>query len=284
MGEPPVLSGAALAGWSYRRRHVVDPAAVRAYAAATDDPAPDHAGGTVAPPLFPAVWLADALPPLAAVLPGATLASVVHLRHGMVQRTALRAGQAVDVRVAVRAAAPTPAGVGLDLALSCHEDGATGAILHEQSLGLLVHGHRCDEPFGRPAPVAPAPAAGDGSPSRQTRWTIADDQTKRYAAVSGDENPLHLDDAAARAMGFPGVIVHGLCSLAMAAWALTPAGDRRRPLTRLSARFGGPVFPGDELVLQGWGDGPVGFVVRNGAGRRVLRSGRAEFAGPSRDG
>ncbi|QSX79663.1 bifunctional GNAT family N-acetyltransferase/hotdog fold thioesterase [Agrilutibacter solisilvae] len=40
--------------------------------------------------------------------------------------------------------------------------------------------------------------------------TFSAEQIRRFAEVSGDANPLHVDAAAARAAGFPGCIAHGV--------------------------------------------------------------------------
>jgi acyl dehydratase len=39
---------------------------------------------------------------------------------------------------------------------------------------------------------------------------FSNDQVERFALASGDTNPLHLDDAKARAAGFEGRITHGM--------------------------------------------------------------------------
>ena len=51
------------------------------------------------------------------------------------------------------------------------------------------------------------------------RWALAADAGRRYAAVSGDRNPIHLSSLAAKAFGFPRAIAHGMytASLALAA-------------------------------------------------------------------
>jgi len=65
---------------------------------------------------------------------------------------------------------------------------------------------------------------------------IAREDLARYAAASGDRNPLHLDAAAARASGFPDVIVHGMLALAALARVVTDAMPGGR-LRSLDARF-----------------------------------------------
>jgi acyl dehydratase len=54
-------------------------------------------------------------------------------------------------------------------------------------------------------------------------WRLPGDLGRRYAAVSGDVNPIHLHPLTARAMGFPRAIAHGMWTSAHALAALGPA-------------------------------------------------------------
>lgn len=78
---------------------------------------------------------------------------------------------------------------------------------------------------------------------RVTRQAI-----QRYAEISRDFNPIHLDDAFAAATPMGGVIAHGTMSLNLIWQSLTatfgPASARG---ARLNARFVQPVRIGDEL-------------------------------------
>ena len=51
-------------------------------------------------------------------------------------------------------------------------------------------------------------------------WKVADDTGRRYAAVSGDHNPIHLHPVAARLAGFRKPIAHGMWTLARCLSAL----------------------------------------------------------------
>jgi acyl dehydratase len=52
-------------------------------------------------------------------------------------------------------------------------------------------------------------------------FTITRADLVRYAAASGDHNPIHQDDDVARSVGLPGVIAHGMYTMALAARAVT---------------------------------------------------------------
>lgn len=56
-------------------------------------------------------------------------------------------------------------------------------------------------------------------------WKLPGDLGRRYAAVSGDRNPIHMHDLTAKAFGFPRAIAHGMWSKARCLAAL----DNRRP-------------------------------------------------------
>src|SRR5207249_8812869 len=107
------------------------------------------------------------------------------------------------------------------------------------------------------------------------------DQATRYAAASGDRAPIHVDDDVARSSGLPGVILHGMCTLALATQAVVRAtgGSRGRTVERVSARFTRPVLPGDMLTTTVWArpmprmTGTYLFETRNQRGERVLRRG-----------
>ncbi len=73
----------------------------------------------------------------------------------------------------------------------------------------------------------------------------------RYAGASGDFNPIHWSDRVATEVGLPGVIAHGMYTLALAGRAVTSwAGGPDRVLD-LGARFSKPVLvPDDETGVD----------------------------------
>jgi acyl dehydratase len=78
---------------------------------------------------------------------------------------------------------------------------------------------------------------------------LARTQIVMYAGSSGDYNPLHSDDPAAKAMGYPGVFAHGMLTMGMTGKMLTNwVGDGR--LTKYGVRFVSQVWPGDTLTAK----------------------------------
>lgn len=101
--------------------------------------------------------------------------------------------------------------------------------------------------------------------------TITDADVRAFAALSGDENPLHMDDEAGRAAGFPSRIAHGMLGLAAASGLLASTGltrGRLIALAEVSWRFRAPILPGDAIRVR------VRVVERRPSskpGREVLR-------------
>jgi len=77
------------------------------------------------------------------------------------------------------------------------------------------------------------------------------EDVKAYADASGDQNPLHQDDDFARSVGFPGIIAHGMFSMAHLGKALTDWLGDPAALKRLKVQFRAPVFMDETLVAKG---------------------------------
>ncbi|HET9074263.1 MAG TPA: MaoC/PaaZ C-terminal domain-containing protein [Solirubrobacteraceae bacterium] len=118
--------------------------------------------------------------------------------------------------------------------------------------------------------------------------------TERYAAASGDHNPIHLDEAFARSVGLPGRILHGLWTAAQVARAATQAapagplldnGESGRPayaLAELSVQFRGMGQMGAPVTVSGSAEAGVDGTVSakleaTQDGARLIRNGRARL-------
>jgi acyl dehydratase len=99
--------------------------------------------------------------------------------------------------------------------------------------------------------VKPLSAVAVGDELPQLRRLVTREDVVAYAEASGDRNPLHLDDAFARSVGFPGIIAHGMFTMGHMATAVTAfAGDPSKVVC-ISAQFRAPVFMGEEIVAGG---------------------------------
>jgi acyl dehydratase len=94
------------------------------------------------------------------------------------------------------------------------------------------------------------------------RWSVGDelgvrtlppvDRTRlaQYAQASGDSNPIHLSDAAAEEAGLPGIIAHGMLTVASMGLLFSPYLEHGYVKT-FRSRFSGMVFLGDVLRVGG---------------------------------
>jgi acyl dehydratase len=107
--------------------------------------------------------------------------------------------------------------------------------------------------------------------------------TKRYAAASGDPNPIHTDPEFAKNVGLPGIILHGLWTMAQVARAqAAPADGDPRALKRLEVQFRGMGFPEQEIVVTSKvksvdGGRIVTDTVAEQSGNQIIRNAEAEI-------
>ena len=72
---------------------------------------------------------------------------------------------------------------------------------------------------------------------------------KAYADASGDQNPIHQDEAFAKSVGLPNVISHGMLTMALVGNYVTQWAGGAAAVKEFSARFMKPVIvPVDEKV------------------------------------
>ncbi|OLL74187.1 MaoC family protein [Pseudonocardia sp. Ae168_Ps1] len=126
--------------------------------------------------------------------------------------------------------------------------------------------------------TAAAVQKGDALPSFAVQITRAD--LVRYAGASGDLNPIHWSDRTAAVAGLPGVIAHGMLSMALAARVLTAwTGDPAAVLS-YGTRFTRPVVvPDDDTGATVELGGTVSEVREDGDRRVAVVDLRAVFDG-----
>lgn len=79
-------------------------------------------------------------------------------------------------------------------------------------------------------------------------WVVAADAGRRYAALSGDWNPIHLWPWSARLMGMHAPIIHGMETMARVCAAFEHSANR--PVTSLTCRFKRAVPLGASATLM----------------------------------
>jgi acyl dehydratase len=117
---------------------------------------------------------------------------------------------------------------------------------------------RADGGFGGPSgPVKPVHAVPNRTPDKTIELPTLTQAALIYRLL-GDDNPLHVDPATARAAGFRSPILHGLCTFGVAGHALLQALCAYDParLRRMDVRFTNPVYPGDAIRTNIWLEDP----------------------------
>ncbi|MCY7341609.1 MAG: MaoC family dehydratase [Pseudonocardia sp.] len=87
-------------------------------------------------------------------------------------------------------------------------------------------------------------AVGDALPPLSVRVTRAD--LVRYAGASGDFNPIHWSDRVATGVGLPGVIAHGMLTMALAGRVVTQWTGDPAAVRSYAVRFTRPVVVPDD--------------------------------------
>ncbi len=279
----------ALDRWSEPRTFTVEPAMIAAYAAATNDLTPESRSGTLAPPVFAIV------PGWGSIGAGASIIAedrreeiqgrVVHGEQWTDYFRPIRAGDELVVRSAAVGVHAKSSGTTVVTKIETRD--AAGDPVNDQYATTFYRGVASGADAGE---VAPSLGALRGKEEGQLLATITfpidEDQPARYAQASGDHNRIHLDDGFARSVGLPGIIVHGMCTLAFASRAarLALAQPSAAAFRRLGCRFTRPLLPGDVLTTNVFlledagGVQSVRFECSNGAGEAVLGAGYAELA------
>lgn len=158
---------------------------------------------------------------------------------------------------------------------------SSGTLVARNRVTSIIRGKSVGTPASRPRRTSSAVLEFD----HEIEVRTLPQQAVLYA-LTGDENPLHLDPRAARSAGFERPILHGLCSYGMVAHALLRecADGRWADLRRIAARFTSPVVPGETLTVRSGRRGATLFFevwVRNGGSgpdRKVLSNGELTLA------
>lgn len=263
----------------------VDADRARAYAAATNDANPAYLTGALAPPVFGVVptWqsMSDAL---TAMVPPEAFGMIVHGEQDMHFHQPLAPGQSLATVAEAFSVRVGRSGTRYTMKVLSHETTSGGLVL-EQYVTMFIRGMSDGESAGPDKPKHGFPLGARAHLVGSCTVHVDDDQTYRYKEASGDDNAIHVDPAVATAVGLPGIIVHGLCTMAMTSQAViatAAAGDPSR-LGRLAVRFSRPVFPGTDVVTTVYDAGPdegrhLYAFEAHSRGELVISNGRAEVS------
>jgi len=230
---------------------------------------------TDASPVMPFVLASAAFERMTAAFGGG---APVHLGQEIRVYRLIRPGDAVTADLDVLGARREPRGVRLAVRCAVRADGTPVA---DMTTAVLLTGATAPEPFGDIPPGSVPPAAGPPLPAIVVERRITAATVLAYARVSGDDNPIHLDDAAAVAAGFPGTVAHGMSVLATVCEEVLErfADGEAARVRALSCRFSGPVRPGEPLAIGlGGAADVVTFTCRTRHGT-ALKSGWIRLGG-----
>ncbi|GGK64606.1 MaoC/PaaZ C-terminal domain-containing protein [Nocardia camponoti] len=244
--------------WSDPERFEVMRERIAEYAAATNDPIAAHLAGDVASPVFAIVPAFEALMmPAVEVVPMDIFGRITHGEQDFHFHRPIKPGDVLVSKGRVIGWETKSSGALIYIHLTC-EDEVSGDIVNEQYLSAFFRGVDAGEKVGDAMPVvADYTDIKTTSPFAKASHHVDDDQTFRYAPASGDPVPLHLDEDVAKDAGLPGIIAHGLCTMAMASWGVLTevANSDVARVRRFAVRFSKFVFPGDDLETRIWNVG-----------------------------
>jgi hypothetical protein len=242
---------------------VADPAQVAAYAKVCGFVLRDHLPPTyphmLAFPLHMAL-MSDGAFPFGAV-------GLVHVANKITQHRQIGIGEEMSLRVEATKLKPHPKGKAFD-------------VVTEVRIGRQI-AWESTSTFLRRGKGDPSAASGEAFPivgedvTASAQWTLPGDLGRRYAAVSGDRNPIHMHSLTAKPLGFPAAIAHGMWTKARALAALE---SRLPDAFDADVRFRRPIllpakveFASQDEALAGGGGTEIDFTVRGRGEKRGNR-------------
>ena len=202
----------------------IEPAHVAAYARVCGFPAKDTVPLTyphmLAFPLHMAIMTEPAFP--------APAIGTVHLANSVTGHRRIGLDETLAVSASVGPAQPHPKGTVYEF----RTEARVGSELVWESTSTYLR-------RGTGDPSASSGPSYPDAPARGVVWDLPGDLGRRYAAVSGDHNPIHLYPLTARALGFQRQIAHGMWTKARCVAALE---NRLPAAVRVDVAFKKPVF------------------------------------------
>ncbi|MFJ9179086.1 MaoC family dehydratase [Streptomyces sp. NPDC102360] len=169
------------------------------------------------------------------------LLGLVHTSIAITQQRDLSPTDTYELLVHVKELQPHRRGTEAVVVTELHAQGDPEPVWQSTSTYLARHKTSAPAPSEAPQePAEPLPELAD--------WRLPDDLGRRYAAVSGDRNPIHLHPLTARLFGFPRAIAHGMWTVARCL-----AEHKAHGPVHVQARFKAPVLLPGEVVFAAQG-------------------------------
>ncbi len=231
-----------------------DPDAVAAYSRVCGftlrDQLPPTYPHVLAFPLHMAV-MADGSFPFGAV-------GLVHVENRIVQHRPIGLGEELKLVVHPTALQPHPRGRTFSLVTEAWSDDEKA---WESTSTMLRRQQPADGTETRLYGGKSAHRPNEVGLGASAEWRLGGDLGRRYAAVSGDRNPIHMHSLTAKPLGFPSAIAHGMWTKARCLAALE---GRLPDAFAVEVRFRKPIrLPGKVEFLSGAGSEEIHFEVRD---------------------
>lgn len=191
----------------------------------------------------------------------------VHVRNRISQRRPLRADEALDFTVRMGGAEQVEKGYEVSIVTEVAVAGET--VWDDLSVMLIRKGGSGQKKAKDATRAAP-------EYSQSVQWQLPADMGRRYAAASGDYNPIHLYPLTAKLMGFKRQIMHGMWSKSRCVAELLPAGHGGAAAVDVAFKL--PIFlPATVTLLYDSGSNGSRFELRDAAGARPHLAGELDL-------
>ena len=219
------------------------------------------------------------------VIPGELLGAILHGEQDFHFHRPIEPGMKLSTTAAPIGMRQRSSGVTVVTRAETRDAG--GELVVEQYMTTFVRGAQGAEDVGEEAPPHRFDEAlREREPDAEVAQTFDADQTYRYAEASGDPMPIHLDEEFAKSVGLPGIIIHGLCTMAFTSVAAIEHAcpDDPTRLRRLAVRFASIALPEQTITTRIWdtrrrAHGALRDDLRRGRGRDQGRLGGGGLTG-----
>ncbi|MGV1047622.1 MAG: MaoC family dehydratase [Solirubrobacterales bacterium] len=188
---------------------------------------------------------------------------LVHVENRIVQRRPIGIGEELTIHVRPTRLQPHPKGRTFTLqtiAMAAEEiawESVSTFLRRGGSGGGPAEAERQIEAEARGGAFEPLPADAPAG----AEWRLGGDLGRRYAAVSGDRNPIHMHALTAKPLGFPAAIAHGMWTKARCLAALE---SRLPDAFAVDVRFRKPILLPARVELASAEEGEeIAFAVRD---------------------
>jgi acyl dehydratase len=212
---------------------------------------------------------------------------LVHVENEIRQHRPIGLDEELTIKVRPTKLVPHPRGRTFSLQTKVK---AGNRIVWESTSTMLRRGRNPAKPPANPdanhgsVEIAPnRDADGEGEAVANAEWRLGGDLGRRYAAVSGDRNPIHMHAWTAKPLGFPRAIAHGMWTKARCLAALE---SRLPDAFEVEVRFRKPILlPGRVEFASAAEDNQIEFAVRDAKRHTPHLEGRvAAFEVKPKDG